>query len=250
MPLNIGGNQVVNTRANQLINTSPVFSGLMYYLDAGLVSSYPGSGTTWTEFTGNYPNNPGSLTNGPTFSTGNGGYISLDGTNDYIDCGSIPNTFIGNPTLNGNIISFGCWCYAIDGLYILSSGAQTSETGVSFSYQNGTPFYAIKGTNVEGLFYISNPSTNFPTNTWIYWMFVSDGSTMKAYKNGIYLEQGTLSAGSFTDEYTNLTLGTPNNAVGSYLFNGRIGSVQIYNKALTAAEILQNYQSQRQRYGL
>jgi hypothetical protein len=249
MPLDIGGNQVVNTRASQLVNTYPVFDGLQYYLDAGLVSSYPGSGTTWSEFTGNYPSNSGVLTNGPSFSTSNGGYIAFDGTDDYVDCGSFAGNFISNPALNSNIISFGCWCYAIGGLYIMSTGAQTSDMGIAFSYQSGTPFYAIKGS-VEGLFYISSPSTNFPTSTWIYWMFVSDGSTLKAYKNGIYLEQGSLVAGSNPDSYTNLTLGVPNNNTGAYFFNGRIGAVQIYNRALTATEILQNYQAQRQKYGL
>ena len=64
-------------------NTSIVTSGLVMCLDAGNPKSYPGSGTTIRDVTGNGYN--GTLTNGPTFSSANGGVIVLDGINDYID---------------------------------------------------------------------------------------------------------------------------------------------------------------------
>ena len=68
MPLNIGGNEIVKMRANQIVNTNPVFSNLLLNFDAGIVSSYAGSGTTWTDLSGN-----GSLINGPTYTTSGGG---------------------------------------------------------------------------------------------------------------------------------------------------------------------------------
>jgi hypothetical protein len=63
-----------------------VTNGLVLCLDAADKNSYSGTGTTWTDLTGN--GNNGTLTNGPTFNSANGGSISFDGTNDYIDCGS------------------------------------------------------------------------------------------------------------------------------------------------------------------
>ena len=63
-----------------------VSNGLVLCLDAANKRSYPGTGTTWTDLSGN--SNNGTLTNGPTFSAGNMGSILFDGTNDYV--GSFP----------------------------------------------------------------------------------------------------------------------------------------------------------------
>ena len=64
-----------------------VTQGLVLALDAASNNSYPGSGTTWKDLSGN--NNTGTLVNGPTFSSANGGTFILDGSNDYINAGSI-----------------------------------------------------------------------------------------------------------------------------------------------------------------
>ena len=61
-----------------------VTTGLQLYLDAGNASSYPGSGTAWTDLSGN--SRDGTLTNGPTYSDTNGGSIVFDGTNDFVQC--------------------------------------------------------------------------------------------------------------------------------------------------------------------
>ena len=67
-------------------NPSIVTDGLVLCVDAANTKSYPGSGTTWTDISSK--GNNGTLTNGPTFSSGNGGAIVFDGTNDYVDFGS------------------------------------------------------------------------------------------------------------------------------------------------------------------
>ena len=69
-----------------------VTNGLVLALDAADRNSYPGSGTAWTDISGR--GNTGTLTNGPTYSSANGGSIVFDGTNDYVDCGSINFTRI------------------------------------------------------------------------------------------------------------------------------------------------------------
>ena len=76
-------------------NPSIVRDNLVLYLDAANTKSYTGSGTTWTDISGK--GHHGTLDNGPTFSSGNMGYISLDGTNDHI------NFRIDNANVNGNL---------------------------------------------------------------------------------------------------------------------------------------------------
>ena len=245
MPIDIGNNQLNSVGANVLAYGNIVTDGLALYLDAGIANSYPGSGTTWTDLSANGYDQ--LLVNGPAFNTGNGGYISYDGTDDYSSRG-MAGTFISNPELNGNIFSFGCWCYVTSGWYIISSGGQTSSAGVAFSYQNASPFVDFKGTSRECFINIS--SGDFPTGTWINWMFVSDNSTFKVYKNGVYLQQGSVINGGNSDVQTLLTLGVPNNATNAYLMNGRLASVMFYSKALSASEVLQNFNANRRRFNI
>ena len=63
-------------------NPRVVTDGLVLCLDAGNVKSYPGSGTTWTDLSGK--GNTGTLTNGPTYSSANGGSIVFDGVDDRV----------------------------------------------------------------------------------------------------------------------------------------------------------------------
>ena len=81
-------------------NSWPIFnvtSGLILNLDASNANSYPGSGTTWYDLSGNNKN--GTLTNGPTFSAANGGCIVFDGVNDYVAGGNL-GTFYSQGTIS------------------------------------------------------------------------------------------------------------------------------------------------------
>ena len=83
-----------------------VKSGLVLYLDAGNQNSYPGTGTTWTDISRN--NNNGTLTNGPTFNSENGGSIVFDGTNDYVSTAlTSTNSFTWNVWYKTNTVSNG-----------------------------------------------------------------------------------------------------------------------------------------------
>jgi len=219
-----------------------VTEGLVLALDAGSKKSYSGSGTTFTDVVGNLS---GTLTNGPVFTPDNGGVLSFDGVNDYVDFGNIPNTFISNPSLNNNIISFSIWVYAIGGYYIMSTGSQTASTGISISYQNGSPFISIRTSNKQKSY---NPGSNFTTNEWIQWTAVSDGTNWVVYKNGIQKSSQALVSDAVVDAQTRFTLGVPNNSVGCCQFQGKIGPIQFYNKALTSQEVLQNYNATKSRF--
>jgi hypothetical protein len=227
-----------------------VTSGLVLHLDAGNPFSYPatGVGTKWTDLT--HTNNGVNnliLYSGPTYNYSNRGFLNFDGVNDYAE-GSC-NSIITNPTLNNMIISVNFWCNVktSGSYYILSSGAQTTSSGIAFSYQAGTPFYSINGTN-SGLYRYFNVS-DFPLTTWINWCFSSNGTTSILYKNGIQLSVDSFSSTSVGTSFNTISIGRPN-GIGSYLSNMDFSSLSIYNRALSAAEVSQNFNALRGRFGI
>ena len=82
--ITISGSTITGGMSINEASPSVITTGLQLYLDAGNASSYPGSGTTWTDLSGN--SRDGTLTNGPTYSGTNGGSIVFDGSNDYVQC--------------------------------------------------------------------------------------------------------------------------------------------------------------------
>lgn len=225
---------------------SIVTDGLILCLDAANPKSYPGSGTTWTDLSGE--GNNLTLTNGPTYDTGNGGSLTFDGVNDHASR-NLSNSIISNPSLNNMNISVNFWCNvtSASSYYILSSGAQTSSTGVAFSYQNGNPFYTIRGTNTESFLYFD--VSNFPLNTWINWCFTSNGTSFILYKNGSQIRSNGFSAGSFSTVHNIISIGKPNNA-DSFYAAMKFSNLSIYKKTLSAAEVSQNFNALRGRYAL
>ena len=82
MPFNIGGHIYNGVIADAQDYYNIITRGLVLHLDASSPSSYPGSGTSWSDISNN--GHVGTLTNGPTFSTDGGGSIVFDGSNDYV----------------------------------------------------------------------------------------------------------------------------------------------------------------------
>ena len=120
-------------------NPSSVTSGLVLCLDAGNTKSYPGSGTTWTDLSGN--GNTGTLTNGPTYSSANGGSFVFDGTDDYA-------SISGSITVSE--VTFSVWLKRngtqVDFTGILNSRG-TDASGMSFAYNYGTLGYIWNDSN-------------------------------------------------------------------------------------------------------
>jgi hypothetical protein len=213
-----------------------VQNGLVLALDAADKNSYVGSGTSWSDLSGNA--NTGTLTNGPTFSGGNGGVIVFDVTNDYIN---IPNNSSFNVTDN---ISVEMW--------VRIETTQANNLGFLIKYANGYLFYVINGKfrfdsrNGDGTYYTTIGTTNIQDGVWKYLVGQKSGLSYKVYVNGVL--EGSTTANSVGNIASNvdLRLGTDD---GTYL-NGRIGTFKIYNRVLSAAEILQNYNVQKTRFGL
>ncbi len=221
-------------------NFSPkiVTDGLVLCLDAANTKSYPGSGTLWIDLSRSQTN--GTLVNGPTFNAGNGGSIVFDGTNDYVDLGNILNFGTNDFT-----IEFWCRKSAVGNIYskVISKGIYQLGGWTIMTYSAINSISFAFGNPEVGAYYV------FPytiTNTWIHGTVVRNSNQLTVYGNS---QPGTplTITNNLTSAY-NLRIG--NNSVLSEPWGGNIPSVRIYNRALTAQEVLQNYNATKTRFGL
>ena len=214
-----------------------VTDGLVLYLDAANTISYPGSGTVWTDLSKGINN--GTLTNGPTFNSSNGGNILFDGTDDYVNIGSqdlgitrdFTISFWANITKNGVVEIFNKGYNIPDyGIYL------AKLTSNKLTLQSYSPIINLETTTVitSGIRYY----TAFRSNTNCYW-----------YINGI--QDNTQTTSSLNITQSNLKqwrIGSNFDSVRP-TFGGNIYSFSVYNKGLTQTEILQNYNSTKTRFG-
>lgn len=228
-----------------------VTNGLVLALDAGDRNSYVSGSTTWFDLTGV---NNGTLTNGPTFNTGSGGSIVFDGVDDYVDCG---NSSILRPSTFTSI----SWIYNTD-----SNGRQQgifcsySELLVAgFFYQiwnNPHKVRYVLGSNTgsgAGVYVDITGGITININTWYQIAVTYDGTTMKSYVNGVLDINNTPGSGVGYDIISNkvITGGTYTKSSGVVaLFKGNISNSIMYNRALSATEVLQNYNATKGRFGL
>jgi len=229
-------------------NYSPkiITDGLVLYLDAANTRSYPGSGTVWSDLSRG--GNNGTLTNGPTFNAGSGGSIVFDGVNDYADFG-----------INSQINSINTYTFS----FILSSPSINANFRPIFtrsvSYIAGNSDIEIYGGNggIQLVHNRSNGGTMFarlmnalPNNAIGFLDITYNSSTLewRCYYNS-----------NLTNTFTNIQPPLTNSSyisgigrfwAGSSYFLGNIYSARIYNRALSATEILQNYNATKGRYGL
>jgi hypothetical protein len=218
--------------STQYANGKIINSGLVLALDAADRNSYPGSGTTWSDVSGN--GNSGTLTNGPTFSNNS---IVFDGTNDYV------NTSI---TTAYNDFTIGVWFKQVGNII----GYQRL---VDKDYISG--FWIGRNASVAnswggGVLESGDPYGRFITLTdgnWHYIVSKREGSIHTIYGDGI---TNTISGNVSTSALSGvqITIGTQQ-GIGAYL-NGNIAQVSIYNRALSSQEISQNYNAQKSRFNL
>ena len=211
-----------------------VTNGLVLNLDAGNYKSYPGSGTTWTDLSGN--GNNGTLTNGPTFTPANGGSIVFDGTNDYVD---LPiNTAFNTPSVTFdiwvNLQSVGSRHILMLNWQGLSLEVNSDKTVSMYNYSSGGQL-AAGGSGVEWL-------------NWIHFsgMYDDNAQQLRIYVNGSL--SGTRSSTSSTIYSVDV-----HKIAGIDYSLGILGNVAIarhYNRALSATEVLQNFNSSRARFGI
>jgi hypothetical protein len=219
-----------------------VTDGLIMYLDAANRTSYPRTGTTWFDLTTNGYN--GTLTNGPTFSGNKLGTFIFDGTDDNVQLGNA-STFL--PT---SAITINCWAktnvvQVYKKIFVTVTAGTQSVTGIYFSL-GPAPDNIYLGiiTNNGGQYAGVNtdPSTTSFTN----FCGTYDGANIRLYLNGTLLA---------TQSQTGTIINTGIGRISGYdnggeIWDGNISTFSIYNRALTATEILRNYNATKTRFGL
>jgi len=234
--------QNYNATKNRFINAlPPVRNGLVLELDAGQRASYPGTGNTWYDLSGNNLN--GTLTNGPTFSgIGATSSIVFDRSNDYVVVAdnSLFNTFT-NMTLE---------------VIVRYTTTNSQIFAQKWNYTLGNDGYTLEILNSAivaacysaGSSYLSVSISGYPINNTYHMIFTLSGSTQTLYINGVSV--ATNSGGSVPNiSGTNFTIGNRSNLTGTY-FGGNVYLTKFYNRALSAYEVKQNFDFYRTRYNI
>jgi hypothetical protein len=216
--------------ASSPIPAGIVTTNLIMYLDAGVGASYPGSGTTWTDIT--YNGNNGTLINGPTYDSHDGGSILFDGTNDYVGLTNVnlnisaSQNFVWNawvktpPTLTGYKMIF-----SVDSYYLylaLFDNRFAFDSRISSQVRFGT----------------------LDPDTWYNVTIVRDTDVDYRYINGVLID-------------TNADAYPPSGVfqVGVWAFNNtlfydsNISVISMYNNAINGTSVLQNFNALKSRYG-
>ena len=219
-------------------------SGLVLALDAGNSNSYPGSGITWADLSGN--SNNGTLKNGPTYSSANGGSLVFDGVNDGVQ---LPGT---NLSLNQMTISSWNYSsnYAQNGFMFEKTTNGLVNTQYSLFYNgDNLIYYRTYGLSPTDLT-VNTSTAGVVNNQWNNVVATWDGTNKRIYVNGILRATSANLTGTVTQNTTGAAyIGIYGNFAG-YPFNGRISKTSIYNRALTAAEIQQNFNALKSRFSI
>lgn len=226
---------------------SIVRDGLVLHLDAANPKSYPGSGTVWSDLSGN--GNHGTLVNGVGYSGDNNGSMIFDGVDDYISL--------------GNILSFGTDSFTISFYFepnIVSGGGQyglISKRGTGSL--PGTAGWEIR-QNGRNLRVVMSDGTNFiyldmiidvfNVGIWseITVSFDREANVITPYLNSRDHNTTDISQIGDISGPRDLVIGSEPTLI--YDYNGKISSAFIYNRALTPEEIAQNFEAMRGRYGI
>ena len=241
-----------------------ITNGLIMNLDAGFVSSFPRNGSTWYDISGS--GNDGTIVNGQWITTSGGGYLrNTDDVSNFFyiyvaNSTSISNTF--SVTTGGWTIEEIIWTNstvypeADAGTVISDAAYSPGQTGFDWNHGYGISAFQFGQSNNSGGYYddvvviSSIPSQYAQFNTWRIRTMVWNRS---ANINSLYINGAYIGGGS-TPNTANESLydggGCLFGTLYGWKFYGRRGAIKIYNRVLSAAEILQNYNAQKSLYGL
>jgi hypothetical protein len=209
-------------------------SGLVLCLDAGNTKSYPGSGTTWTDLSGN--GNNGTFVNTPTYSSSNKGSIIFDST-DYVTTSAVVES-----ATNSNLQTFSGWLVG-DGALFGSNASGIGQNHLRASLSGTTLTYRVSyygGAAGE----IDDTTTVSPFSINNIVIVKTAAEKYDVYFNAVkVMNQVTKKASVSTSFYPGLYYS------GSYN-NGTVCNYMIYNRALTASEIQQNFNALRGRFSI
>jgi len=214
-----------------------ITNGLVSSLDAADTNSYPGSGTNWRDVVGTFRNFV--LTNGPTFNSTNGGTIVFDGVDDYA---------VYNDDIQTSLVTVSAWVY------------KTASTTNQALFNRANTAWVLAQINGTIQIFVSTVGSfidtgyTVPLNEWTNIVFTYSGTGLSGsqilYINGTSVFSSASGSGNLPSRIRGATF-----TIGYYIGNvsywgGRISQMQIYSRALSASEVLQNYNTQKSRFGL
>jgi hypothetical protein len=208
-------------------------NGLVFAVDPANTKSYSGSGTTWTDLTES--RNNATLQNTPTFNaTNNQGTFSFDGVNERA---SFAYTNLPVGSSSGTMFGWAKTTTTTGNGYVISYGTASSAAWRGLVRVGSTFYFSGFGSDVLG--------GTIVTNTWYFWTGVYDGTNAILYIDAALIQSAARS-------WNTGTSGTPNigaSPSSGDFWTGEISECLIYNRALTAEEILQVYNATRGRFG-
>ena len=233
------------------INAGPkiVEDGLIFYLDAANPRSYDGAGTTWTDLTTDKAN--GTLVNmtSSNLIEENGGVFTFDGTNDYINVPAATKTNLrGSLTVtmfaksnDSSSNGFNIYWSGVSKYEQFILGPYGENKKMAFLIYSGTWYPAGYGGNIWG-------QSNIDPREYHYYvgMYDKDSGLLSLYVDGNLEYSSNIGSRTLADDPNNFTI-CKRDVSGHYL-NASIGLVQIYNRALSAEEVLKNYNATKWRF--
>lgn len=223
---------------------SIVTNGLVLYFDAANTKSYVSGSTIWNDISRG--GNNGTLINGPTFNSANGGSVVFDGSNDYVTC-PLSSTIQSINTNNSLTIS----------TFIKVASSDQYRDFVGVNKISGNNPFVLRVSNANVYFFdweiggvraqsIYPGTTSNILNKWVQLTATIGGNSVKIYLNGVQVGTTVTVSGNIKTIDSGFQIGV----LGYSFFFGSVSTTQLYNRALSSEEILQNYNAVKTRFGL
>lgn len=216
-------------------------NNLTLYYNPAMTESYSGTGNTLNDLSGNGMN--GTLSNVTTTATA----FTFNGSNSQV---SIPDNAILEPGTGNWTIEVWFKPTVINGTLLgkYNNGGQTAN--ISYALRMGSN--VIRADFSNGSTGLSSDNYTLTPNNWVQMVYIwnKTNNVLYTYSNGVLKQTKTITISGILNSSTNLFLGSYNGGEYAQYFNGQIGVVRMYNKALTDSEVLNNFNTTKGTYGL
>jgi len=241
-PLPAEPTTVSNTPLAATVPVNPIVTnGLVLHLDAGNPASYPGTGNTWFDLSGN--NNNGTLFNGVGFGSNNGGGLVFGGVNDYLNLNSVSLLPVG--TSDRTIVAFVKTPTVISGKqHVLHYGTSIPNQAFGLVLTNG-----VLSTHTWASNYGQGITMQAGVIYYLVVSYTNSSALHKFWVNGLSQGEGIVGVIN-TGTTTGAKIGARVNLSESWGPNGIIYNIMVYNRSLNYSEIQQNFNATRGRFGL
>lgn len=223
---------LINSMKRASATPSIITSGLLTHLDAGNTLSYSGSGTTWTDLSGNSRN--GTLINGVSYNSSDGGTLVFDGVNDYVTATTLTKSLLNRS------FTMSLW-------FNSSSSSNMGLFSIGSSFDDLAPYLILQKNNTTLRWLVNNTyqmTNTISLNTWYNVAITYNGTVWNVYINGVLANTYTgTDVGGGSAYYLFLGTGFPTYS------NVKIPHFVAYNNPLSSTDILNNFNALKSRYG-